>query len=347
MKLLILSKRYPQQRDLLRDPYGRFFHLPRLLADSGHDIAVCCLSHDRSHSRSYSAESLTYVSEDMFRHPLSYIRFLRGYCHQQRPDWIIGFSDTWYGVLAVHLAQRHGRRALIDAYDNYEAYMPWNRPLHWLWRRALKRADLLTAAGPHLAELMNRSRGKDDCVIVPMAADPEFRPGSRNEARIALGLPENATIVAYVGSLAEGRDVGTLFSVVEDMPDTLFIASGRTMLGCPDALRHLGYLDHAKVPLMYAAADAVVITAEDNRFGRYAHPAKLYEAMACGIPIVCANLPVIRWIAGDQATYYQPANTASLRAAIRKALKEKKRPSAVGSWEESARLFEKALLETI
>lgn len=42
----------------------------------------------------------------------------------------------------------------IDAYDNYESYIPWLKLLHVLKRRALSRADLITAAGPNLLKQM-------------------------------------------------------------------------------------------------------------------------------------------------------------------------------------------------
>ena len=42
MKILMLSKRRPQGRDLFTRPYGRFFHLPRLLAEAGHTVSSAC-----------------------------------------------------------------------------------------------------------------------------------------------------------------------------------------------------------------------------------------------------------------------------------------------------------------
>lgn len=45
MKLLCLCKRHPQGRDLFNRPYGRFFHLPRLLAERGHEVHLLLLSY--------------------------------------------------------------------------------------------------------------------------------------------------------------------------------------------------------------------------------------------------------------------------------------------------------------
>ena len=103
------------------------------------------------------------------------------------PDWIFGLSDTWTGIIAHRISKRLGCRLALDAYDNYESYMSWNTPLHWLWHRALADANLVTAAGPQLAKLLGRhAKAVAGPEIIPMSADPAFVPMDKIEHDAAL-----------------------------------------------------------------------------------------------------------------------------------------------------------------
>jgi len=48
MKLLFLCKSRPMARDLIESPYGRFFYLPKLLAERGHEVRVALLDYRRA-----------------------------------------------------------------------------------------------------------------------------------------------------------------------------------------------------------------------------------------------------------------------------------------------------------
>ena len=198
MRLLFLCKRRPQGRDLLTRPYGRFFYLPYHLAQQGHDVTLLLLGyhnepplHCHSHAMDWYLESLRPLIYS--GGPLAYLRRAQMLVQTIKPDWIIGFSDTWYGILAAHLGKKYGIKTLIDAYDNYESYIPWAKPLHWAWHSALKKATTLTAAGPQLAELMSQGRDGIPATVVPMAADPIFQPMIGNNLRKQFGLPLGVT----------------------------------------------------------------------------------------------------------------------------------------------------------
>ena len=45
MRVLIVCKRRPQNRDLLERPFGRFHHLPAELAQRGHRVTVLLASY--------------------------------------------------------------------------------------------------------------------------------------------------------------------------------------------------------------------------------------------------------------------------------------------------------------
>ena len=190
-------------RDLLLRPYGRFYHLPQLLAAEGHQVTVLVLSYKCDAPVIRRDGTATWISISVVpTGPLAYIRYLTRLIAHTQPDRLVGLSDIYYGILAYSLGRFYGIKSCIDAYDNYESYLPWLKPVHKLWRCALAGANLVTAAGPHLGELMGRQRPHKPVQIIPMAADqPDFRPMDKAACRRRLQLPAGQKIVGYCGSL--------------------------------------------------------------------------------------------------------------------------------------------------
>jgi glycosyltransferase involved in cell wall biosynthesis len=323
MKLLFLSKRSPQQRDLLTRPYGRFFHLPRALAAAGHEVRLALLSHRGEDAVSMARDGLHWSSHDLggARSP-SALRQLAADACAFRPDWVIGCSDAWVSVLAAWLAGRCGGRLALDAYDDYSAYMPWNLPLHALYRRSLRRARLVTAAGPQLAGHLARQRGSSNAVhVLPMVADPEFKPLDRSECRARLGLPASAPLLGYYGGWGRARGTELLLPAFRRVraarPDVQLALTGRPPAGVLDepGVIGLGYLDDEALPAFVNAIDVSAVITADTRFGRGSYPAKLCEAMACGVPVVATETEPVRWMLGEGSEALVPVGDEAAFAA--------------------------------
>ena len=287
------------------------------MAERGHDVHILLLS--------YKKETAQYSREgNLHWHTISvlpwgpspYVAKAKQLACTIQPDWLIGFSDTWYGILAYYIARTSGARSLIDAYDNYESYIPWLKPLHWLWRHALTKANVVTAAGPQLAERMSASAGAD-VEVVPMAADPIFAPLDRNECRRQLGLPIETILVGDPGALHPNRGIELLFSVFAKLqaiePQVQLVLSGRLAKGLklPPGVRWLGYRPAEDVPVILNSIDLFIVINKATAFGNYSYPAKLYEAMACGLPLVAADVPGTAWVMREHKDYLaQPGNVA-------------------------------------
>ncbi len=181
---------------------------------------------------------------------------------------------------------------LIDAYDNYESYMPWCLPLHWLWRWALSQSTAITAAGPGLLSLLARFYKGRNKRVIEMCADPQFTRESKIEARDSLNLPLDRYLIAYTGSLSVGRGVKELIAVIDRLrearPEILWTFTGATNrnVSLPENCLHLGYVEDAQVVDVLRSADLVVSINKPGSFGDYGYPVKIYEALAVGVPVL-------------------------------------------------------------
>ncbi len=322
MMFLLLSKRRPQNRDLLERPFGRFHHLPAELARHGHRVTVLLASYLKEPDACVEREGVTVRSISVRgAGAVRYLALAQQLVRSERPDWIGGLSDTWYAVLAAHLARRTGAQLWVDAYDNYASYIPWAWPVQAAWQRAAARADLLTVAGPTLAALLGAKRDPATTLVLPMAADPVgFVPGDAASARGQLGLPAHGALIGYTGGIHPSRDMGTLFDamtrVQAQRPDARLVLTGRRFAGVDvpaDAL-WLGYLPDADMPALYQALDIVAVMNTPGAFGDYSYPIKLYEAMACGRPVVASRTASTAWVLRDFPDRLVPAGDAGALA---------------------------------
>lgn len=347
LKILCLSKRRPQGRDLLTRPYGRFYYLPVNLARRGYSVKVVLTSY-RSDPKTVENragvqwQSLSLKPFSPGRGILRYLQDINQFTREFQPDWIVGFSDTWYGILAYFFARRHGAKSLIDAYDNYESYIPWAKPIHWIWRYCLKRATALSAAGQGLADLMSKGR-TESAAIIPMAADPCFFPMKKNECRKSLGLPLNEKLIGYCGSIDQNRGIDLLFSAFEELQKEIsgvqLILSGRksTSVNLPRGIIWLGYLPDEQMPVLMNSLDLLVVLNKQSSFGEYSYPVKLYEAMRCQVPVVATDTEAIRWILrNENFALVQPDDVVGLVSEMSKSLKcsQRKKYSVCNDWED-------------
>jgi len=282
MKLLFLCKRRPQGKDLIERPYGRFYYLPKILAEKGHDVEILLFSYKNDPKIAIARDGINWTSLSLLKHGLfAYLRETEKIIKQIKPNWVVGFSDTYYGILAQRFGTKYNISSLIDAYDNYESYMPWCRPLHYLWRRK-------------------------PTMVLPMAADPiGFKPLDKIKCRQELGLPSDKKLVGYCGSIHPSRGINVLFDaykiLLRENKDVELVLTGRKGSGVsiPDGARWLGYLPDEQIPVLLNSMDVLTVINKTSTFGNFSYPVKLYEAMCCQVPVVATATPATIWILAE------------------------------------------------
>lgn len=129
---------------------------------------------------------------------------------------------------------------------------------------------------PHLA-------GKG--AVIPPGVDGAFRrPPGRTEARRLLGIPPRAFLFLLVARPDPEKNVSRAVAAFRDMDrgGSLLVAGQERPPGpLPEGVVYAGPVPHARMPRLYAAADAVLCPSLYESFGLVQ-----LEAMAAGVPVI-------------------------------------------------------------
>jgi glycosyltransferase involved in cell wall biosynthesis len=140
----------------------------------------------------------------------------------------------------------------------------------------------------------------------------QFRPHDRLDARKHLGIAPDVPVVAYLGimnayqgtdllldaiALLKARGVLVRFLVM-GFPHERYQASAEA-LGINDMITFTGKIDYNDAPLFLSAADLAV----SPKLSLTEANGKLFNYMACALPVVVFDTPVNREILGDTGIY--------------------------------------------
>jgi glycosyltransferase involved in cell wall biosynthesis len=160
--------------------------------------------------------------------------------------------------------------------------------------------------------------------LVPNAIDlRRFSPSAarRDQARVELGLPASARVVAGVGRLNPQKNFSLFLDIAAQLaprfPDLHFLLAGdgpeekmlrekAAALGISDRVIFSGYV--ADTRLVYLAADVLLMPSRYEGL-----PMTLLEAMAMGLPVAASQLDGIAEVIGDgREGFLVPSDDASL-----------------------------------
>ncbi len=136
-----------------------------------------------------------------------------------------------------------------------------------------------------------------------------FSPAKRSlEWRRSLGVADDEVIVAFVGRLVKEKNTGILVRVFETLARqgtpfrAMIVGDGPEEARMKAALPHgifTGFLHGDELARAYASADVFLFPSESETFGNVT-----LEAMASGLPAVCANASGSRSLVVDGVTGY-------------------------------------------
>ncbi len=204
------------------------------------------------------------------------------------------------------MAARENLRPLISSAwgSDVLALRGVNRPRAKL---ALDASSVIFVDSAHLGREARALSGSDVPIeVVRWGLDLKaFAPGSPEAAREALGIPVKGPLVVGIRGLSRIYNPELLleaFARVHDgdprarlllkhpQPEApAFVASAIHRLGLGDAVTVLGNVPQERLSDVYRAADVVVSIASSD-----SSPRSVWEALACGRPVVVSDLPWAR-----------------------------------------------------
>jgi glycosyltransferase involved in cell wall biosynthesis len=340
MRVLFLTKQQYMGKDLLHDRFGRFYEFPRSLADRGHDVCGVCLKYwtdeDRLSARRQCLDGVEWMSFQLgWNWPVAFLRHFRRLnelATEFEPDIVVGASDAAHVIMAASLSTRLGVPLALDLYDDFESY--WATQLPGIKRglkRGILKAAVISTVSQNLAAKVEQAYQAPGIVsTITNAVCPEiFHPGDKISARRKLGLPESGLLIGTAGALSSNRGIDLLISAFEkmcgDKSDSYLILAGPVghdlRLPKNDGIRYLGELPHADVGYLFNALDVGVVCNRRNQFAEYCFPQKFYEMIACRLPVVAADVGVMRGLFfGYEDCLYDPEQAESLADTITKQL---------------------------
>ncbi|RRN58792.1 glycosyltransferase [Pseudoxanthomonas sp. SGNA-20] len=299
MKVLVLTKRQYTAKDLLNDRYGRLYELPEALARQGHEVTGLTTSY-RSRTSTYHLSPAGVDWHSINASPLAPLEWAGQLRKIEKPDVIWASSDAPHCIAAAILSKRWDVPAVLDLYDNYDYFGLTRIPgITTAFHRACRSAAHLTMASHTLASHVREriTMGVPVTVIPNGVRTDLFRPMARRHCREVLGLPPDACLVGTVGAIHRNRGIGDLFEAFdllakEDPNLHLVIAGPRDKTidrYRSSRILDLGIIDWRQVPTVINALDIAVVCNRNDGFGKYCHPLKLTEALACGVPVCAAE----------------------------------------------------------
>lgn len=168
----------------------------------------------------------------------------------------------------------------------------------------------------------------NDIIVTPIPPDTAFLKSSQNEVISKYGIPTEKYIY-FIGNFEPRKNLTTLIEAYCSLPDSitntlsLVIAGGKgwqydtaaeklnKAMKTHKNIVHIGYIDQIDSPALYQNADIFVFPSLYEGFGM-----PILEAMASKVPVVAADIPVLREAGGDAAVYADPARPGDFTDAI-------------------------------
>lgn len=208
----------------------------------------------------------------------------------------------------------------------------------WLTARLLRQADHITSQSDFLSDEIGRLagvRGKTERVLWGVSPD-EFRRRDASGLRRELGLEPEARIVLSPKILQPFYRVHLVVEAMaivrRSIPAAVLVVSeygadpaygeeiaGRVEeLGLAGHVRFVGRIPYEQMPRYYSLADVSVGIPRSDSL-----PQSLFEAMACGTPMILSRLPRYEEIVRhEESAYFVDPDPAAIAAGIVRLLED-------------------------
>jgi glycosyltransferase involved in cell wall biosynthesis len=237
------------------------------------------------------------------------------------------------------------RLVLYDCSDDYEHFPGAPKDIGETERELLLGADLVSCTS---APLLKKARNfRPDAFLSGPAVDYErFAPHQDPHAGREVGT------VCFFGHVSLERiDLDVLRAIVEAGFEVRIVGGlgsvAKSLIEIP-GVDYRGEVSHARLPSALAGIDAFVLPYKVNALTRSISPAKTYECLATGKPVVAAHLPAMRDLGGYVYLAQRPEDYVEVLRNLKHLETEEKRRARIelarkNSWDTRFRALEEAL----
>jgi teichuronic acid biosynthesis glycosyltransferase TuaC len=321
MRILYLCKRHYMGHDVIEDKYARLYEHPYQLAELDHNVLGVCLSYrkcsskDEQHSTikgnlKWKGLSLGLLNLNVFTYLIGLLKCAKEF----RPNIVMASSDCLQIIIGAWIAKKCGAKFIADLYDDYETFGLARIPfIKALYRHALSKADLITCVSVSLTHhIKNQYKPIYGVTTLVSTINQEiFKKYNKATSRDFFKLPSSALLVGTAGGLTLDKGIRPVYQACLELLDknpnvhAVFAGGEDKEFKVPahPRIHFLGKLSHNHIALLFSALDVGIIYLRDTQYGRLSFPQKAYEMLACGIPIVAADVGDMKNIFDHNALY--------------------------------------------
>ncbi|MCC5879171.1 MAG: glycosyltransferase [Idiomarina sp.] len=217
------------------------------------------------------------------------------------------------GLPAYNLHLKYGCKYFLDLGESnlISTIQPSNMDLA---KNIIRNASGIICVSPRLVEdAITLGADPDSILLIPNQANSQFKPLSKEECRIQLGLPVDSFIVSFVGHFIYRKGPLRVLEAIKHLDQVygVFIGEGDQK---PEGERVLfsQTVENSDLPLWLNASDVFVLpTLAEGSCNA------IEEALACGVPVVTSDIADVRWqVDSGKGLLVDPLDTRSIANAI-------------------------------
>jgi glycosyltransferase involved in cell wall biosynthesis len=237
-------------------------------------------------------------------------------------------ADAWLAFVGRGIPRERRVSVIHNFIDEDLRFLYAGHPVRvrvaeWLWRRSLNRIRHLITSSPFMERRYREMlSSRNDLVTIPYGVpDPTKATGSVHPARD--GRRNGPFVLTACGNLIARKNFGLIVQALQSLPDCRLRLIGdgpervplealAGQLGVADRVEFLGVRFDLAAQLM--ACDCYVMPSFSEGYGL-----AMLEAIALGMPVVCADLPIYEdMMPGDAVPRFPPTSVPGLVDAVRR-----------------------------
>ncbi len=171
----------------------------------------------------------------------------------------------------------------------------------------IRKADYVLVTGSMDDEFLKKEYGLKNIILL-RNLPRYYKPTLQLDLRSHLNIDKTKRIILYQGVLLKGRGIERVFSVLNELPNHVFVIAGggeyeehyqklAVQLNIAHQVFFLGKLTQEDLPKITASVDVGVSLIENLSVSYYyALPNKLFEYIMAEVPVITSDLPQMKEI---------------------------------------------------